>query len=210
MLRGFQPQVPGSRVNAEIVMGDGPASEADLAEAAIARIEHLRTRRDEAAEDLEAAREVYAKWYNQKRGKATFAPGDWVLISTKNLRLKRPSKKLAEKYIGPYQIIEQVGTSGLAFKVRFPSSIRIHNVFNVAVLEPYVSREVEPTEPTDNPFDQEETFEVEEIVNHKFNGRRRLYLAKWVGFPSSDNTWQKISDFTDRSVITEYEQRLRS
>ena len=36
-------------------------------------------------------------------------------------------------------------------------------------------------------------FEIEGIVNFKREGRKKLYLIKWKGFPDSDNTWEPES-----------------
>ncbi len=33
-------------------------------------------------------------------------------------------------------------------------------------------------------------FEIEGIVNFKKEGRKKLYLIKWKGFPDSENTWE--------------------
>ena len=57
--------------------------------------------------------------------------GDWVLLSTKDLVFKeRPSKKLTERYMGPYAIEEVVSSN--AVKLQLPSSMRIHPVVNVS------------------------------------------------------------------------------
>ena len=57
--------------------------------------------------------------------------GDRVLLSTKNLVFKeRPSKKLTERYMGPYAIEEVVSSNTV--KLQLPSSMRIHLVVNVS------------------------------------------------------------------------------
>ena len=57
--------------------------------------------------------------------------GDRVLLSTKDLVFKeRPTKKLTERYVGPYAIEEVVSSN--AVKLRLPSSVRIHLVVNVS------------------------------------------------------------------------------
>jgi len=62
--------------------------------------------------------------------------GDRVLLSTKDLVFKeRPSKKLIERYVGPYAIEEVVSSN--AVKLRLPSSMRIHPVINVSQIVRY-------------------------------------------------------------------------
>ena len=58
------------------------------------------------------------------------------MLSTKDLVFKeRPTKKLMERYIGPY-VIEGVVSSN-AVKLRLPSSMRIHLVVNVSWIVRY-------------------------------------------------------------------------
>ena len=57
-------------------------------------------------------------------------------MSTKNLVFKeRPSKKLMEKYVGPYAIEEVVSLN--VVKLRLPSLMRIHPVVNVSWIVHY-------------------------------------------------------------------------
>ena len=52
-------------------------------------------------------------------------------LSTKDLVFKeRPTKKLIERYVGPYAIKEIVSSNTV--KLRLPSSMRIHLVVNVS------------------------------------------------------------------------------
>ena len=61
---------------------------------------------------------------------------DRVLLSTKDLVFKeRPSKKLMERYVGPYAIEEVVSSN--AVKLRLPSLMRIHLVVNISWIVHY-------------------------------------------------------------------------
>ena len=58
------------------------------------------------------------------------------MLSTKDLVFKeRPSKKLMERYAGPYEIEEVVLSN--AVKLRLPSSIRIYPVVNISRIVRY-------------------------------------------------------------------------
>lgn len=195
LLHGFQPEAPSaSQIQLPHMNND-----------AIARVREMQDTREAAARTLREASESYQKWYNKGRTKKKFKVGDWVLISTKHLNLRRPTRKLAEKFAGPYQIERIVGDSGLAYQLRLPSSVKIHNVFNVTNLEEFKSRDSAPTEPLDHPFMPDVTYEVEKIVSHRYNGRRRLYYVKWKGYSDEENTWIKKSDFVDGTMLQEYE-----
>ena len=61
---------------------------------------------------------------------------DQVLLSTKDLVFKeRPTKKLMERYVGPYMIEEIVPSN--VVKLQLPSSMRIHPVVNVSWIVRY-------------------------------------------------------------------------
>ena len=75
------------------------------------------------------------KYYNRKHQDQAFEVGEMVLLAGKNIRTKRPSKKLDNKYQGPFEITERVGKN--AYRLELPKAWKIHDVFNVALLEKY-------------------------------------------------------------------------
>lgn len=50
--------------------------------------------------------------------------------------------------------------------------------------------------------EMEETYEIEEILEHRGKGRQREYLVKWKGF--DETTWQGIKSFDTTECIDEY------
>ena len=80
--------------------------------------------------------ETYA---NKKRRHAEFQAGDWVLLSSKHLRLKFDGvKKLMNRYFGPFEVEKKVGN--LAYELKLPASMQIHDVFHVSLLKLYKRR----------------------------------------------------------------------
>jgi len=61
-----------------------------------------------------------------------------MLLSVKNLKLRQLSKKLLEKYIGPFIVVEVVRAQ--AYRIRLLPKYRIYNVFFISLLKPYRSR----------------------------------------------------------------------
>ncbi|CAL3962078.1 unnamed protein product [Diplocarpon coronariae] len=62
--------------------------------------------------------------------------GDDVLISTKNWKLDRPSRKLSDKWYGPVKVLEKLGES---WKLQLPDSLRsIYPVFHSHSLRKYL------------------------------------------------------------------------
>ena len=93
---------------------------------------------------------------------------DRILLSTKDLVFKeRPTKKLTERYVGPYAIEEVVSSN--AVKLRLPSSMRIHPVVNVSRIVRY-KEQVEGQKKEEGKLvevEGVEEWEVEKILNKR-------------------------------------------
>ena len=76
-----------------------------------------------------------AQYADPKRKEApAYAIGDAVMLSTRHLQLKRPSKKLGHKFIGPFEIEKVV--SSIAVRLTLPQGWRTHPTFHVSEVEP--------------------------------------------------------------------------
>jgi hypothetical protein len=65
-----------------------------------------------------------------------FQIGQQVYVKAKYFRTTRPTKKLAEKYLGPYEIITHPGTHSIT--LRLPDAMRtVHPVFHLSMIEPF-------------------------------------------------------------------------
>ena len=91
----------------------------------------------------------YKSQYDQYHRPPTFKVGDSVLLSMKNIRMVRTSKKLDSRYLGPFTIIEKINEN--AFRLELPKHFRIHNVFNVSLLKKYHPPPVVPGVPSTGP-----------------------------------------------------------
>ena len=118
--------------------------------------------------------------------------GDRVLLSTKDLVFKeRPSKKLMERYIGPYAIEEVVSSN--AVKLQLPKSMRIHLVVNVSQIVRYKEQVEGQKKEEEKPLEVEgvEEWEVEKILNKKKIRGVEKYLIRWKGFTAEGDTWER-------------------
>ena len=86
---------------------------------------------------LQAAQDRQKYYYDKNVRPVSFAVGQKVLLSTKNINLKHPgSNKLLPRWIGPYTILEQVGA--ISFKLDLPDTLqRLHPVFHASLLTKY-------------------------------------------------------------------------
>ncbi|SOV07708.1 uncharacterized protein UDID_19391 [Ustilago sp. UG-2017a] len=69
-----------------------------------------------------------------------FQPGDRVWLSADNIRSLCPTKKLDYRQLGPFSISEVI--SSHAYRLQLPPSMKIHNVFHIDRLEPYVTNTI--------------------------------------------------------------------
>ena len=85
-----------------------------------------------------AAQQRQKRYYDENRPDKSYAVGTPMLLSTANLNLKvlkTGTRKLAPKWVGPFPIAERIGP--LAYKLKLPDSMTVHDVFHVCYLKPY-------------------------------------------------------------------------
>ena len=117
--------------------------------------------------NMEDARRAMAEQANKHRQDAVYEPGTMVFLSTKHITTDRPSKKLDHKRVGPFEVIERVGSS---YKLRLPSTMKIHNVFHPSLLspahtDPLPGQKNSPPNPVI--IEDEEEWTVEDILDSK-------------------------------------------
>jgi hypothetical protein len=122
--------------------------------------------------EIKTAQERYQKSDDPRRTLAPeFKIGQKVFVKANHFRTTRPLKKLAETYLGPFEVIAQAGTH--SFTLRLPETLRsIHLVFHVSMLELATPNEIpnriqEPLPPVEVDGDLE--YEITEVVDSKID-----------------------------------------
>jgi len=138
----------------------------------------------------------------------SFVTGNKVWLDSCNLKTNVKSKKLAPKRYGPFEIVKQV--SPIAYKIKLPPSMKIHDVFHIDLLIPFTETqaygETHPHPPPEL-IDGEEEYEVEEILNDCINKRKKTkqYFVRWKGYEASEDSWVDEKDILNApELIEEY------
>ena len=131
--------------------------------------------------------------------------GDMVWFIPRNVKTTRPSKKLDYKKLGPFKIINKVGTS--SYKLDLPTSMRIHNTFHLSLIELYKDNKFPSqiqTPPPPIEIEEEPEYDLEEIMDYRLYRNKLQYRAKWTGYsPEHDKTWYPAGNFNNANRATE-------
>ncbi|KAI5437859.1 hypothetical protein KIW84_023828 [Lathyrus oleraceus] len=102
--------------------------------------------RDEAIRQLRShlhrAHDRMKAQADKKRSDKSFDVGERIFVKLRahrqNFVVTRINAKLAARYYGPYPIVERIGV--IAYKLKFPTSYRVHLMFHVSLLKKVVEQ----------------------------------------------------------------------
>jgi hypothetical protein len=143
-------------------------------------------------EEALAAHELARNRISQ-RIKANYTPftlNQQVWLDTRNLRMKI-SSKMKPRREGPFRIKQIIGK--VNYELALPAQWKVHPVFHATLLRPYKETEQHGPNyipPTPDILNEEEQYEVEQIINHRHRGRGMQYLVRWKGYTPMDNSWE--------------------
>ena len=174
-------------------------------ESAMEFVQRMKKVQEEAEAALRKTQEEMKKYADRRRKESeVWKKGDQVLLSTKDLVFKeRPSKKLTERYVGPYTIEEVVSSN--AVKLWLPSSMRIHLVINVSRIVRYKEQVKGQKKEEGKPIKVEgvEEWEVEKVLNKKKIKGVEKYLIRWKEFTAEGNTWEGKENLKNAEKLIE-------
>jgi hypothetical protein len=155
----------------------------------------------EIRERLLLAQEVMKQQHDKKHRDLVFAVGDWVWLRLHHRTAVgiTPARatKLGPRYFGPYLVLARVGS--VAYRLQLPANARIHDVFHVALLKPFVGTPPSSAEPVPLP-----SMVHGRVVPVPLSVlRARLYrgvwdlLVQWEGQSAADAdaSWTALEDF---------------
>ena len=138
--------------------------------------------------------------------------GSQVWLNAKNIKTKRPSKKLDHKRLGPFEIERKV--SSHAYKLKLPLSMRfLHPVFHVSLLDPHranhIPRRILPP-PLPIEIAGETEYEVSAVLDSRIRYRKLQYLVQWSGYENTaeSTSWEPLDNVANSpALIAEFHLR---
>ncbi|MBW0535777.1 hypothetical protein O181_075492 [Austropuccinia psidii MF-1] len=128
-----------------------------------------------------------------------------VWLSSKNIESTRPTEKLSERWLGPFEILKKASTH--SYHLKLPSQWKsIHPVFHISLLEPVKTSKI-PNQHQEPPppiiIEEEEEWEVSQILNSKLKRGNLWYLVQWKGFSQDPerSTWEPAKNLKNSPEV---------
>ena len=170
-----------------------------------------KNRHEEARLALVKAQEEIKKQTDRNKKKAEeYKMGDRVLISTKDFAaelMKRVTKKLTEKFIGPYMVKKIVLEN--VVELELLALLRIHPVVNMRRIVKYQEQVEGQKKISLSPVKVggEKEYKVEEILDRQERRGKMKYLVKWKGYMAEENMWEELENLKNAmKKIEEFEK----
>ncbi len=163
---------------------------------------------EEAKAALEQAADDMKQYYNwSHQSVPEYKVGDKVWLSLQNYSSDHPMKKLDHKWAGPFAITKVI--SPAAIKLRLSAwEKNIHPIISVSIVCPYIPDEIaehlQPPQPSPVMVDDQEEYEVEEILDSRFRWGKLWYLVKFVGWSHLDNMWLPHTEVHAPAAVEEF------
>ena len=194
-----------------LILGYEPQDYPKIRQTFLPSLEDRLTLLDQARDEALAAHDK-SRQMMKERIMSKFTPwkaGDKVWLEGKNLQLHYPTRKLAPRWEGPFEISQVI--SPLTYRLRLPPTWKIHDVFHASLLSTYretAEHGLNYANPPPEEIEGEEEYEIAEILSHWGSPGRRSYLVSWKGYSSAENTWEPERNLQHaQTILNKYKQR---
>ena len=143
---------------------------------------------------LHQAKDRMTQNADKNRVERSFEIGDYVLLTSKYLNLKKPSvaKKFCPVFVGPVKVAERIGR--LAYNLLLPNGCKTHDVIHVSKLWKYHQAPGDNLD-VENPLwvDGENLPEVSDMLESRGSDENRYYLVHYKNRDNMYCTWEPWS-----------------
>ena len=153
--------------------------------------DHMKQLVDVAKTNLAKSKERMKEQADRHRNDINFQVGDYVMLDRRDIDTQRPCRKLDDKRIGPYKILEKIGVD---YRLDLPVTMRHHTVFHPSKLTKHPNPQLPPLPGQINPppppvvVAGKHEWELDDILDSRYNYHRLQYRCKWSGI-DQDLTW---------------------
>ena len=134
-----------------------------------------------------SAQQAQARAHNNKISFKHFKVKDKVMLFTKNFKNTRSKKKLFYKFTESFEVENVVGSQ--TYRFCLPDQWKIHFVFHVFLLESYYTNANIVLSAEMILVNEDEKYEVEDILKNKRKWKKLYYLVRWKEFPLCKDSW---------------------
>ncbi|MBW0553698.1 hypothetical protein O181_093413, partial [Austropuccinia psidii MF-1] len=136
----------------------------------------------------------------QRRIRVSYKEIQEVWLASKNIKTTRLTKKLSERWPGPFEVLKKIGSH--AYHLKLPQQCKlIQPVFHVSLLEPVKHSSIPNHNQLPPPpvlVEEQEEWEVAQFLDAKLKRGKLWYLVEWKGSSEDPErtTWEPASSLT--------------